>query len=80
MRAGQINFRRPALGLERGHVVDGDINMSYPLARQCYLQQALFWKSEIVLCTLVRTLRSSTVRWKRSFNVDHNLKLHLFGI
>ena len=36
MRAGQTNFRRPALGLERGHVVNGDINMSYPLARQFY--------------------------------------------
>ena len=66
MRAGQTSFRRPALGLQRGHVVDDDINMSYPLARQFYLQQALFWKSEIVLCIVVCTLlcTRSMVRWK----------------
>jgi len=72
MRAGQTNFRRPALGLERGHVVDCDISTSYPLARQFYLQQTLFWKSEILLCiaacTLLCTIRS-TVRWKNVVSV-----------
>lgn len=49
MRAGQTNFRRPAVGLERVHRMNGDINLSKPLARQFYFQQTLFRNLGIVI-------------------------------
>jgi hypothetical protein len=85
MRAGQTNFGRPALGLERRHVVDGD-NMSKPLSRQFYLKQALFRKSEIVFVVYsglpppLYTQKYYGSMEERSFNVDYKRKLHLFGV